>query len=481
MSLAVWTPEDIAAATAGDVVCGKGPAGFSGIGIDSRQMGENQIFVAISGSRHDGHDFLEQAVSAGTRCIVCQKDRLKNLPLSKWTALGVACIAVNDTIRALGDMAAYLRGLTNIALVAVTGSNGKTSTKELVAAVLARKYNVLATAGNFNNEIGMPLTLLKLKTEHEAVVLELGMNHPGEMHRLGEICKPDIGVITNIAAAHLEGLGSVEGVATAKAELLSHIRSGGTAVLNGDDAYGAWLASRTDKQVVFFGTSELAQVRASEIRTFKEGIGFNLMLPDAQVFVQMPVCWEFMIKNALAAAAVGWLLGIGPEQIAAGLAKFRPVSGRMAVYKTASGACIVDDTYNANPGSMENAIRSLASIDGCSRAILVAGDMLELGDDAARLHEETGRLAAGSGVSRIYLTGNFAARVAAGARAGGMNGGNIFVGTKNDIIRDLSRQLQAGDWVLVKGSRSTGMEEIVAGLTAGGSTHGPGLQPEAEG
>ncbi len=479
MSLIPLTLKDIAAATAGDVVCGSTKTGFSGVGIDSRNIGEKKIFVAIAGPRYDGHDFLADAVKSGVGCIICNKDRLGALPLSQWKELGLACIAVDDTTRALGDMAAYQRGRAKISLVAVTGSNGKTSTKELTAAVLGRQYRVLATPGNFNNEIGMPLTLLGLGTEHEAAVLELGLNHPGEMDRLGAICRPDVGVITNIAPAHLEGLGTIEGVAAAKAELLCHIRPGGTAVLNGDDAYGPWLASHTDRQIVFFGFESSAQVRACNIEVSGRSIRFDLVLPDSRVSVLLPVFWKFMVKNALAAAAAGWVLGIGPEQIAAGLARFRPVSGRMAVYQIRSGACIIDDTYNANPGSMEKAIKSLAAISDCRRSILVAGDMLELGKDGPGLHEQMGRLAAQAGVSRMYLSGEFAARVASGARAGGMNGGDIFVGTKQDIVRDLSRTLGPGDWVLVKGSRSTGMDEIVARLTAKAGADGFNAEPEA--
>ncbi|MFO7860762.1 MAG: UDP-N-acetylmuramoyl-tripeptide--D-alanyl-D-alanine ligase [Desulfosalsimonas sp.] len=465
MSLIPWTIEDITAATAGDVVSTGNRTDFSGVGIDSRDVAGNDIFAAIVGPRHDGHDFFQQVLDAGVSCIVCCRDRLGSLPVEDWKRQGVACIAVDDTIRALGDMAAYQRRRAQISVVAVTGSNGKTSTKELIAAVLARKYKVLSTAGNLNNEIGMPLTLLRLETEHQAAVLELGMNHPGEIDRLAAICRPDVGVITNIAPAHLEGLGSVEGVAAAKAELLIHIRSGGTAVLNSDDAYGAWLASRAQSRVVFFGCTDFAGVRAGQVAVSDDAVTFELIFPEQRAWVKLPVPWRFMVKNALAAAAAGWVLGIDAEQIAAGLAEFRPVAGRMVVHHTPAGANIIDDTYNANPGSMENAIRSLAELGSGKQGILVAGDMLELGDDAARHHEEMGRMAADAGISRLYLSGDFAARVAHGARQGGMKGGDIFVGTKHDIVRDLARDLNEGDWVLIKGSRSTGMDEIVCDLT----------------
>lgn len=467
-----WTIEDIAAATGGRPVSGPGAARFSGVAIDSRQIRGEEVFVAIVGERHDGHDFLAPAVAAGARCLVVRSDRLERLPVRQWE---VACIAVSDTTAALGDMAAFQRKRAGLPVAAITGSNGKTTTKEMTAAVLGRRFRVLATRGNLNNEIGLPLTLLRLDREHQAAVVELGMNKPGEIDRLSAISRPDIGVITNIGPAHLEGLGSIEKVADAKAELLANIDPAGTAVLNADDPYGARLASRTDRRVVFFGRGRYANVRAENVRPAEHGLRFRLVLPDASVAVALPVQWDFMVQNALAAAAVGHLMGVSADEIAAGLAGFRPVSGRMAVYRAPAGAYIIDDTYNANPGSMETAIYSLASLADRKRGILVAGDMLELGAAAEKLHEDIGRLAAGAGINRLYLSGRFAARVAHGARSAGMKGGDIFVGTKEDIVRELAAHLEPGDWVLVKGSRSTGMDEIVERLTAGARQQSAGV------
>ncbi|MFW6081689.1 MAG: UDP-N-acetylmuramoyl-tripeptide--D-alanyl-D-alanine ligase, partial [Desulfosalsimonas sp.] len=455
----------------GEIITAADGAIFSGVAIDSRKIRPAEIFVAIAGQRYDGHDFLSGVVDAGVRCVIVQQNRVNVLPISQWRTGKVACIAVDDTVSALGAMAAYQRSRAGIVVAAVTGSNGKTTTKEMTAAVLGRRYKVLATPGNFNNEIGLPLTLLQLRADHQAAVVELGMNHPGEIRRLSAICRPDIGVITNIGPAHLAGLGSIDAVAEAKSEILENINPGGTAVINADDDYGQWLASRTDRRVVFYGCNRTAEIRAEEIEQVEKGVCFKLVLPGESVNVTLGVRWRFMVYNALAAAAVGYLMDVAPENISAGLAEFRPVSGRMAVYRTSAGAYIIDDTYNANPGSMKTAIASLAALSDRKRGILVAGDMLELGDAAAEMHEDIGRQAAGAGINRLYLAGEFASRVAFGARSAGMKGGDVFVGAKEDIVKDLEQRLEPGDWILVKGSRSTGMDEIVARLTVDASNH----------
>jgi len=475
-----WTIDDILTATGGELVSTTDVAQFSGVGIDSRRIRGDAVFVAISGQRHDGHSFLPAVVRQGVRCVIVCRDKLDMLPVSNWQAEAVACVSVEDTTKALGALGAYQRERAGVPVIAITGSNGKTTTKEMASRVLGRQFRVLATYGNLNNEIGLPLTLLELGPEHQAAVVELGMNHPGEIRYLSGLCRPDIGLITNIGPAHLEGLGSIEAVAEAKAEMLENIRPGGTIVLNADDDWGQWLAAHAQQQVVFFGYHGQARVRAENIEPGEKGLSFTLILPDAAVQVELQVPWDFMVHNALAAAAAGYMMNIPAEAIGAGLAEFRPVSGRMAVYRTPAGAYIIDDTYNANPGSMKTAIRSLAALSDRKRGILVAGDMLELGDAASSHHEDIGRLAAGAGVNYLYLSGEFASRVAYGARCAGMKGGDIFVGTREDIIKDLEHQLRPGDWVLVKGSRSTGMDEIVARLTATAWIHATDAAAEGD-
>jgi len=467
MTAMQWTIEEILSATGADRLTSGGPGEIANIRIDSRKTGESDLFVAIPGNRFDGHDFIEDVIARGARCVIVGRDRAGELPVEKWGARGVWCLAVADPIAALGLLAGFRRRKSGIPVVALTGSNGKTTTKEMTAAICRQQFRTLATSGNFNNEIGLPLTLFGLDDTHEVAVVELGMNHPGEIRRLSAICTPDIGMITNIGPAHLEGLGNVETVARAKGELLENIQPGGTVVLNADDPHVLTLRARALNRVVLFGQSEEAQVRARNIDSRNGVVSFTLVLPDAEIEIHLNVYGGFMIYNALAAATAAHLLGIGPEKIKAGLEGFRPVKGRMAIYETPGGAYVIDDTYNANPASMTAAINALNGLSGKRRGILVAGDMRELGEAAPRYHVEIGRIAARANVNRLYLTGEYASRVAQGAKEAGMDSSEIFVGTKADIIRDLAPALEAGDWVLVKGSRSTGMEEVVQNLTAG--------------
>ncbi len=454
-------------ATGGELMTGPGEGRFASVATDSRESGGDDVFVALRGRRFDAHDFAADVVGRGGRCVVIDGEKAGDLPLRQWHEQRVNCIAVADTISALGALAAYNRKRAGVAVIAITGSNGKTTTKEMAAAICRRRFSTLATPGNLNNEIGLPLTLLQLEPTHEVAVLELGMNQPGEIGRLSAICRPDIGVITNIGPAHLAGLGDLKAVATAKSELLENIKSEGSTVLNADDPYVLALQAKATTRTVLFGTQNPAQIRAGRIRQENGTIGFELILPDSSIAITLHVYGGFMTYNALAAASAAHLLGIGPEKVKTGLESFSAVKGRMAIYETVRGAYLIDDTYNANPGSMAAAISTLAGLTGKKRGILVAGDMLELGDAAARHHEEIGEIAARQGITRLYLTGEFASRVAQGARAGGMAGNNIFVGTRDDIVKDLASRLEAGDWILVKGSRSTGMEEIVARLRTG--------------
>ena len=394
--------------------------------------------------------------------------QVETLALDSLKRQGVVVIAVKETTRALGDLAGFNRKRAGVSVVAITGSNGKTSTKEMTAAVVSRRYRTLSTSGNLNNEIGMPLTLLKLEPLHQWAVLELGMNHPGEIRRLAEICRPDVGIITNIGRAHLEGLGSIDGVMRAKGELLEKIKPGGTAVLNADDPKVLELAKKTALAVTFFGLSENASVRALSIKSTAATISFRLVLPAEEIDITLAATGRFMVSNALAAAAVGLTLGFSAAEIKAGLENFKAVGGRMNIIQTRKKVSIVDDTYNANPASMQAAIAALSELKGNNRGILVIGDMLELGDGAETLHKEIGAFSARIHTDRLYLTGIYAEAVKAGAVEGGIDAGAIFSGTRAEILADLTERLEAGDWVLVKGSRAMEMEKIVIGLRVGG-------------
>jgi len=459
-----WMATDILEATGGLLLCGNIKCAFSGISIDSRKISTDDLFVAIKGDVHDGHSFVGDVIEKGIRGIIINRDNAALFPKQTWQSKGILCVSVDDTIKALGDLAVLIRKRSNVLVVAITGSNGKTTTRKMTAAVVSQRFRTLATSGNLNNEIGLPLTLFKLDSSHERAVLELGMNHPGEIGRLGEICTPDIGVITNIGPAHLEGLGSMEGVMHAKGELLDKIRPDGTAVLNADDPMVLQLANKTSKEVLLYGLSKDAAVRALSVKEQNLGLSVHLRLPKENIVVDLRTPARFMVSNALAAAAVGHLMSLSAQEIKAGLEKFEPVRGRLNLFKTGNGINIIDDTYNANPGSMSAAISTLKSLKGNSRGILIVGDMLELGNHSEYLHKKIGSLAAGSDIKRLYITGKFSESVAEGAREEHMDTRKIFIGTREEILHDLTGYIQPDDWVLIKGSRAMGMERIVEGL-----------------
>ena len=464
----LWTTADILEATGGEIICGDLDYGFSGISIDSRSISSDELYVAIKGEIHDGHSFAEDVIRQGISGLVpgliIDKEKVNSLPVNEWKKIKLICLAVNNTTKALGDLASFHRKRANVPVVAITGSNGKTTTREMTAAVVGQRFATLSSKGNFNNEIGLPLTLLKLDHGHKCAVVELGMNAPGEIAKLGEICMPDIGVITNIGPAHLKGVGSIEGVMHAKGELLDKIKAGGTAVLNADDHRVLHLAGNASTNVIFFGMSDEATSRAETIIETDRGISFTLVLPEETITIDLKFPGIFMVSNALAAAAVGYKLGLSAKEIKTGLEDFKPVGGRMNILHTGKGINLIDDTYNANPGSMEAALKTLTTLKKNNRGIFIAGDMFELGKHAEQMHEEIGALAAGSGISMLYATGEFAKTVASGAAGGGMKSKNIFTGSKKEILDDLSGRLRVNDWVLVKGSRAMEMEEIVEGL-----------------
>jgi UDP-N-acetylmuramoyl-tripeptide--D-alanyl-D-alanine ligase len=459
-----WKTAEILEATGGDLLCGDNNSPFAGISIDSRTIAADDLFVAIKGDVHDGHSFASDVIEHGVGGLIINQEQAHGQPGRLCQKKGIVCITVSDTTKALGDLAAFQRQRSNAAVVAITGSNGKTTTRTMTAAVVAQCYNTLSTVGNLNNEIGLPLTLLNLNPDHQWAVVELGMNRPGEIERLGEICSPDIGLITNIGPAHLEGLGSIDAVMEAKGELLNKIKPGGTAVLNADDLRLMQLASKTSSRNLLFGLSENAQVRGNSMRPKGLGLSFTLRLPAESITIDLATPGSFMVSNALAAAAVGHLLGAGAADIKAGLEGFQPVKGRLNLYQTPNGINIIDDTYNANPDSMGAAIATLRSLKEGRRGALMIGDMLELGNHSEALHRQIGGLAASSGISRIYSTGKFAEAVAAGARDEGMDSGNIMIGSKDEIFKSITGWLEPGDWILVKGSRSMAMETIVAQL-----------------
>jgi murE/murF fusion protein len=459
-----WTVGEILKATGGELFCGDSNNTFAGISIDSRRISVEDLFIAIKGDVHDGHNFIVDVMKKGVGGFLVEKNRTHKLSELKLLKPGITCVTINDTGKALGDLAAFNRKRTDVSVIAITGSNGKTSTRNMTTDVVSRRFCTLSTQGNLNNEIGLPLTLLNLNRNHRWAVLELGMNRPGEIERLAQICLPDLGVITNIGPAHLEGLGSLEAVMQAKGELLGKIKPEGTAILNADDPRLLKLADTTSRNVLLFGVSADAAIRAESITEKTSGLSFVLVLPGERIRVDLKTPAVFMISNALAAAAVGHLLGLTAGEIKEGLEVFKPVPGRMNILKTDKGVHIIDDTYNANPGSMEAAMKTFKSLKGQGRGILILGDMLELGEHAESLHREMGSKAVRSGIERIYVTGDYAENVVAGALDEDMDSSDIFIGTRKEILEDIIGRIDAGDWILVKGSRGMAMEKVVEGL-----------------
>lgn len=416
--------------------------------------------MAIRGERHDGHGFVGDVREKGVSGFVVAQQKLPEMPVRQWAETGVFCAAVPETTSALGALAAFHRERAGVRVVAITGSNGKTTTRAMTASVMERRHRILATPGNLNNEIGLPLTLFRLDADHEWAVVELGMNHAGEIRRLARICRPDVGIITNIGPAHLKGLGSLEGVAAAKGELWDEMGRNATAILNVDDPHCRRLAEDRPFRVVRFGLGESAEIRGLSLETAPGGIFFILRLPEVELPVRLKVPGRFMVMNALAAAAVGWVAGIPPEEIVRGVEGFQPVAGRMGVTETRKRITLVNDTYNANPHSMRAAIDAFAALRGGGRGVLVLGDMFELGASAFSLHRAVGEWAAESGVRRLCVTGEFAPAYLDGALKKGMAASDMVSGTKAALVEDLKQYLAEGDWVLVKGSRGMAMETL---------------------
>ncbi len=463
-NLIPWKTADILDATGGDLVTGSGDGMFSGISIDSRSVASGELFVAIVGEVHDGHTFANSVVKKGVRGVLVEKGQAEGLMLEDPAAQGTVVVTVADTTRALGALAAFNRCSTPLTVIALTGSNGKTSTRTMLTHIVGRKYETLATMGNFNNEIGLPLTLLRLEKTHTLAVLELGMNRPGEIRRLAEICRPDIGIITNVAPAHLERLGSIEGILRAKGELLEGLNANGRTILNADDPHVASLAENASGEVLLFGLSDQAVVRASHVREQRHQLSFHLEVPGETIEVTLNTPGRFMISNALAAAAAGYLMEVPLPEIKAGLECFQPISGRMRILKLANGMCLIDDTYNANPSSVKAALDTLKQMGKQHSRVVVLGDMLELGNQSAALHCDIGQHAALGNPDRLYLTGDFAHDIAQGAQNTGMDAKRIVVGSVQDICADLIARADSRDTILVKGSRGMRMERVVKEL-----------------
>jgi UDP-N-acetylmuramoyl-tripeptide--D-alanyl-D-alanine ligase len=460
-----WTVNEILSATGGKLLRACDKDVFGEVVTDSSKVKRGSIFVALKGERLDGHRFVGEAVRRGARCVIVHRwpgQVMKN----------AAVIQVPDTLKALGDLAHYRREKLAPQVVAITGSNGKTTTKEMLAAILeegslngqALRGKVLKTEGNFNNLVGLPLTLLRLRPDHRVAVVELGTNHPGEIQRLAQIADPDLGIITSVAPAHLEGLTSVPGVAREKGALYRNVRPDGAIAVNLGDPWVRRLGQRFKGRKITYG--KRGHVRAEAWRSLgSKGTRFVLRVGGARCAIRLHYPGEHNVANAAGAAALANHLGVGLAAIRRGLERARPLAMRMQIDQW-WGIGIINDAYNANPASVEAAIRTLAEIKGRGERIAVVGDMFELGERSPQQHLEVGRHIAQHKISALYLLGARAVeQVREGALRGGMPAEKIFVGkSHSDLVRQLRRRLRRGDWLLVKGSRGMRMEKIIAGL-----------------
>jgi UDP-N-acetylmuramoyl-tripeptide--D-alanyl-D-alanine ligase len=447
--------QTIAQITAGRILPEYARATVSGISTDSRTSQQGDLFVPLRGDKFDGHDFLLQAVRRGVGACLSE-EVIAGFP--------VPVIRVENTLKALGDLAAAVRSRMSGPVVAVTGSSGKTTTKEMLAAILTLTGPGLKTEGNFNNLIGLPHTLFRLNATHRWAVLEMGMSARGEIARLAEIASPTIGVITNVGPAHLETLHGLDGVARAKGELFAALRSGATALINADDERVAQLPVANGVRRLLFGLTGTADFRAEDVVVGTGTVSFRLVLPQEKRVVVLQTPGRHNVLNALAAAAAATVLGVNAEHIVRGLESFRPSRGRMELISLPDGILLFEDSYNANPLSVKAALQTLDEAGGSGRRIAVLGDMLELGASSSELHAEVGQAAAGR-VDFLVLLGDKARQTAAGATRGGMAADRITVVADHQAaVLCLRALIRPGDRVLVKGSRGMRMEQISAAL-----------------
>ncbi|MFZ2161470.1 MAG: UDP-N-acetylmuramoyl-tripeptide--D-alanyl-D-alanine ligase [Sideroxyarcus sp.] len=426
---------------------------FSAVSTDTRTIQSGDLFIALKGENFDGAKFVAQAVKAGAVAAVVNQDSGCGIQDA-----GVPLLLVEDTRLALGKLAAHWRAQFDIPLVAITGSNGKTTVKEMLAAILRdvtkNEEEVLATKGNYNNDIGMPLTLLKLRATHRYAVIEMGMNHPKEIDYLTRIAKPDVALINNATGAHLQGLGSVEGVALAKGEIFAGLAKDGTAVINADDAHALmWRLLAGTHRVFDFGLEHAAAVKGKwTIHGY--GGALEMRTPAGEKRVELQVPGEHNARNALAAATAALALQVSLDNIAKALGKFGGVAGRLQLKQGLHGATLIDDTYNANPASMHAALEVLAQAVG--KRLFVLGDMGEMGDDAAQFHREIGIAARELGIEKMFALGALSAGAVQEFGAGAQHFGDI-----ESLQAALDKELDEQTIMLVKGSRFMKMERVV--------------------
>jgi len=447
-------------ATNGKLVSDGSAAELSGVSTDTRNIKGGEVFFALRGENFDGHEFVEEAFEKGARAAV-----LERVPQN--IREGATVVQVQSTLRALGDLAhAWRNTFKNLKLAAITGSNGKTTTKEMAWSIVSLKHETLKNTGNFNNLIGLPLALFELRGSNDAAVVELGMNDFGEIRRLSDIARPDIGAITNIGRAHLEKLGGLDGVAKAKGELVEGFGEDRVFVVNTDDPRVQKIADGAPCRKITYGTqSETALISASGIdEKDLSGITFNMSIGNEMIPVRLGCIGVHNVMNALCAAGIAYSFGCSTDEIKEGLERFKPERMRLEVVDTPYGFSVINDAYNANPDSVRRAIDELVRLKGDGRTVAVLGDMLELGDASEEEHRAIGEYLSASGVDYVITYGRFGSSVLDSV-SNGTSG--VHAATHVEAADALSRFAGSGDLVLVKGSRGMRMEEVIKNLDEG--------------
>jgi len=463
--MARFTVEELLIATGGRLLSASRTSrrAFS-LSVDSRTASSGDFFVAIEGRSFDGHNFVSSVFKKGAAGALVRQGFRASRTMQRDSVL----IAVDDTVRAFQDIASFHRKRFDIPVVAVSGSNGKTTTTQMIATILRQEHSLLETKGNFNNHIGLPLTLLRLTHRHKMAVIEMGVNHFGELKQLCRIAKPTFGVLTNIGLAHLEGFKHIDGVAKAKGELISSLPANGTAILNADDEFFEFLSSLAKSKVVTFGFSPYAEVRATRMKADGfSGSTFSLCRPGFRrpMRLSLNVLGEHNVANAAAASAVGIAMGVKAISIRDGLKKFSPISMRTEIVEW-GGVKFLNDTYNANPTSVKAALEALCRLRVSGKRIAVLGDMLELGKKSKAAHREVGMLVATLDVDELIVCGSMGPEIAMGALKAGMSKSIVFVTDDKDTLYPiltacLAERVVSGDVVLVKGSRAMRLEGVL--------------------
>jgi UDP-N-acetylmuramoyl-tripeptide--D-alanyl-D-alanine ligase len=457
------TAREILAPIKGKLLRGSRDRSFSGISTDSRTLRKGQLFWALKGETFDGHDFVREAIKKGAAAVVVDKDWGADLPANARTSL----IRVPDTLKAFGDLARRWRRRFKARVTAITGSGGKTTTKEMASAILSLEGATLKNEGNFNNLIGLPLSLFQLQKSHRYAVLEMGMNRPGEIGRLTEIADPDIGLITNVGQAHLEGVGSIEGVARAKVELLNKMAPRALAILNGDDRVLMQAAAAFRKKPVTFGQGLQSTVRAGKIRNLgREGFSFDIHWKGEPFSVRLRVPGFHNVYNALAAAAIGLSLDLSTDRIQEGLSGFEGIPGRFKVVPLPDGSILIDDTYNSNPSSLRLSLESLTALVPQGRKVIVGlGEMLELGGATEAGHVEAGARVADAEADWLVVLGDHAPEIIRGAVDKGFPKKRaIHVKNHKEMGSKILEIMKPGDLVFLKASRRIGLEQVAERL-----------------